>query len=224
MAPSVGDRITGTVKGYLGTVIGAESYRLDDVEVVEPVMLKDDYPLGTVVESQGRDFVKMTRPDCRVRWYQTGSEDGLSGHHLDWRSIARDHVVKYRPDQGALFVNCTFTDTYKNHMAVHWHNKYDNLKVHVETLQQQLGASKKQVKEMEERFRSPATPRTVTTEAEYEALPEGSIVLRDKRHAGYAYTKQRDDEWQFSDSLGTILGSADMAGVTRAVLREGWTA
>ena len=233
--PNIGDKITGTVKGYVGTVIGAESYRLDDVEVVEPAIPKDDYPLGTVVESQGRDFVKMTRPDCRVRWYQTGSEDGLSGHNLDWRSIARDHVVKYRPDREPAFTKClgysvTEWRDFQNDMIARTGSTSPDVwgRFLVREFQHAKDALAESEAERQSLERALATRmarcwphRTVTTEAEYAALPEGSIVLEDRYDTEYGYTKQHDG-WQHKSV--TVLDSPGMAGITRKVLREGWTA
>lgn len=59
------------------------------------------------------------------------------------------------------------------------------------------------------------TPETVTTEEEYESLPEGSIVALPEGspyiHKGYI--------WETEDDLAD---PAEMAGETRHILRRGW--
>lgn len=59
------------------------------------------------------------------------------------------------------------------------------------------------------------TPETVTTEEEYEALPEGSVIVS---RGGSPWTRGVYG-WTSGGSSST---TAELAGTTRRVLRRGW--
>lgn len=63
------------------------------------------------------------------------------------------------------------------------------------------------------------TPRTVTTKAEYEALPDGSVVAQPGELDVYI-----KNDFRVWDRLNTTASfpSLDLAGTTRSVLRYGW--
>lgn len=64
----------------------------------------------------------------------------------------------------------------------------------------------------------PEKPRTVTTEAEYAALPAGSIVVEEGIAAAIA--KKHNGQW--SCTGGFAYKTEELSGITRTVLREGW--
>lgn len=65
-----------------------------------------------------------------------------------------------------------------------------------------------------------STPRTVATEAEYAALPVGSVVHIPN---GFPWTKDDDGEWK-SVPLGIPRSSAEISeyNIPRTILRHGW--
>lgn len=88
-------------------------------------------------------------------------------------------------------------------------------------LQAKYDALEDKYREAQERIKTleqPSTPRTVTTEAEYAALPEGSMIV-----------DADDDVWRkvlsgnwIQEMSYQMLGDAKLSGTTRTVLRSGW--
>jgi hypothetical protein len=68
---------------------------------------------------------------------------------------------------------------------------------------------------------TPVGGQTATTEAEYEALPTGSLVAS-RRTQSTSWTKRGDNDWTSSSSVGARYADADIWGITRQVLRHGW--
>lgn len=66
-------------------------------------------------------------------------------------------------------------------------------------------------------------PRAATTEEEYDELPVGSII--ESQNPAHVWVKKEDGDWYLvTPPPGTGVVSGRLAGETRRVLREGWSA
>lgn len=216
--PNVGDKVTGTVQECDGRF-----YTLHDVEVIEPAMPVDDYPNGTEVEVEDETLVKI-RDSFGTYYLPVGGAARSKLGSQSWETIARNHTVKYRPDreQG--------DGLWQGHTAKHWHGRHESQMRHSKELEtavvrrnDEITRLKGKVLAATEALAALAVkPRTVTTEAEYAALPVGSIVAS-QQYGDWPWVKSAGDgRWWWTGDKHSSDADKDLAGITRTVLREGW--
>ena len=89
----------------------------------------------------------------------------------------------------------------------------DDLQARYDELEDKYREAQEKIAELEQ-----STPRTVTTEAEYAALPIGSMFVDADN---YVWKKGFSGNW-IHELSGTRLTDAKISGTTRTVLRYGW--
>lgn len=136
---------------------------------------------------------------------------GVRNEDGDWRLYCREKAgVDYCTDEGITLV-CPLTP------------ERPETDLQAKSMERALDRMQAKYQEAQERIKElerASTPRTVTTEQEYVALPVGSKVSVDGETQTWEKTSAHG--WKSNDRIENLCSNAFLGGTTRTVLRYGW--